>query len=51
MGGQFYLIFTIDVASIPRDVQKKTVDERYMENGRAIEKQQGESHNLEPKGH
>ena len=28
----------------PRDIQKKTVDERYMENGRAIEKQQ-ESHN------
>lgn len=44
MAGQFHLIFTIDVASIPRDVQKKTVDERYMENGRAIEKQQ-ESHN------
>ncbi len=44
MGGQFHLILTIDVAWVPRDVQRKTVNERYMENERAIEKQQ-ESHN------
>ena len=44
MDSQSHLILTIDVAPIPKEVLKKAIEQRYMENGRAIEKQQ-ESHN------
>ncbi len=38
--GREHVILTIDAACIPRDVLQKTLDQLYLQNARAIEKQQ-----------
>lgn len=38
--GDFHIILTQDIAPIPQDVTRKRLMELYMQNGRAIEKQQ-----------
>lgn len=39
-GGDFHVILTQDIAPIPQDISRKRLMELYMQNGRAIEKQQ-----------
>lgn len=38
--GNYHVIITCDVASIPQEVTRKRLNDLYMQNGRAIEKQQ-----------
>ncbi len=40
MGGSQHVILTIDAAAIPQEVTRKRMDELYLQNSRAIEKQQ-----------
>lgn len=40
MGGNWHVIFTIDVAEIPQEAVSQTLDNLYLQNSRAIEKQQ-----------
>lgn len=40
MGGSQHVILTIDAAAIPQEITRKTLDDLYLQNSRAIEKQQ-----------